>query len=387
MIDKRIQKILENASIAVNGKNPWDIRVNDERFYSRVWHENSLGLGESYMDGWWDCEQLDEFINRLLRYSIQSKVKGNLRYLFRFVPGILFNLQSKKRAAMIAERHYDLDNDLFFSFLDSYKQYSCGYFEETNDLDRAQQNKLALIDGKLNLTSHDHVLDIGCGWGGFARYAAERYGCQITAVNISQEQLRYAREYCKGLNVNFQNCDYRSITGLFDKILSVGMFEHVGWKNYRSFMKIVYKSLKDDGIFLLHTIGSNTSGRGRGDPWIEKYIFPNSSLPSMAQIAKAAEGFFIIEDVQNLAPHYEKTLLAWNDRFQKNWNRLKVKYEPNFKRMWEYYLLSCAGAFRARTIQIWQIVMTKHGSGTLQPSMPRLVESPCIQRRNEQSPQ
>jgi cyclopropane-fatty-acyl-phospholipid synthase len=362
-----ITQIMANAGIVIGGSDPWDIQIRDDRFFSRVLRQKSLGLGESYMDGWWDCAQLDEMICRLLRGGVEAKVRGNLRYLMRFLPAILLNLQSKGRARTIAERHYDLGNDLFFSFLDpSYQQYSCGYFEATDDLNQAQLDKLELICRKMHLNRGDHLLDIGCGWGGLARYAAERFGCTVTAVNISQEQLRYGRDFCKGLPVQFQDCDYRAVSGRFDKIVSVGMFEHVGQKNYRTFMKVVHSCLKDDGIFLLHTIGGNVS-RMSCDPWIAKYIFPNGMLPSITQIARAVEKLFVIEDWHNLGPHYDKTLMAWNANFQQAWPRLKEKYDDRFKRMWEYYLLSCAGAFRARSIQVWQAVMTKHGTGTAQP--------------------
>jgi cyclopropane-fatty-acyl-phospholipid synthase len=358
--------LLKHAGITINGPNPWDIQVHDDRWYPRVLGNKSLGLGESYMDGWWDCQRLDEMICRLLRGRLEEKVRGNLHHAIRFIPAMLFNLQSRSRARMIAERHYDLGNDLFFSFLDPYNQYSCAYFEGTDDLNQAQQNKLALIAEKLNIAPTDHILDIGCGWGGLAKYIAERFGSSVTAVNISGEQLRYARDFCKGLPVHFQDRDYRAIHGRFDKIVSVGMFEHVGRKNYRTFMKTVHRCLKEDGLFLLHTIGGNTSHAGC-EPWINRYIFPNGMIPSTAQIAMAAEGLFVIEDWHNLGPHYEKTLMAWNHNFRKAWPRLKINYDTRFKRMWEYYLLSCAGAFRARDNQLWQIVMTSHGSGTAQP--------------------
>lgn len=188
----------------------------------------------------------------------------------------------------------------------------------------------------------------------------------MTAVNISQEQLSVARERCKHISVDFHEGDYRTISGQFDKIVSVGMFEHVGQKNYRTFMQVVHRLLKNDGIFLLHTIGNNTS-MAHCDPWITKYIFPNSMLPSLRQISDATENLFVIEDVHNLGPHYDKTLMAWNDRFQQAWSLLKDRYNTRFKRMWEYYLLSCAGAFRARNIQLWQLIMTKHGVGMKQP--------------------
>lgn len=362
-----IRSLFEHAGVGIDGPNPWDIHVKDERWSTRVWREKNLGLGESYMDGWWDCEAVDEMMCRLLRYGIEEKVRGNLGYLIRLLPAIFFNLQSRARARIIAKHHYDLDNDLFFSFLDPYKQYSCAYFEGTEELNQAQQNKMALITEKLNLSADDRVLDIGCGWGGLAHYLAERYGSRITAVNISKEQLQFARDFCKGLPVSFNDCDYRAIEGRFNKIVSVGMFEHVGTKNFATFMKVAHRCLKDDGVFLLHTIGRNTTKQGGCEPWITKYIFPNAALPSIAQLSQAAEGLFVIEDWHNLGPHYDKTLMAWNANFQQAWPRLSEKYDARFKRMWEYYLLACAGAFRARDIQVWQIVMTRQGSGRPQP--------------------
>jgi len=370
MVSDTIRDLLEQAGIRINGPNPWDIRVHDKRWFGRVVREKNLGLGESYMDGWWECGQPDEMICRLLRSGLEDKVRGSLRHQLRLLPAVLFNLQSRARARKIAERHYNLGNDLFFSFLDSYNQYSCGYFQDTDDLNRAQEKKLELTCRKLNLNASDHLLDIGCGWGGLAKYAAERFGCTVTAVNISAEQLEYAKKFCRGLPVHFQDCDYRATEGRFDKIVSVGMFEHVGQKNYRAFMKTVRRCLKEEGIFLLHTIGGNTSRTGC-DPWITRYIFPNGMLPSTAQIAKAAENLFVIEDWHNLGLHYDRTLMAWNRNFQKAWSRLEKKYDGRFKRMWEYYLLSCAGAFRARSIQLWQIVMTPYSMGRPHPSLPR----------------
>jgi cyclopropane-fatty-acyl-phospholipid synthase len=357
-----IEQLLSETGIRVNGSDPWDIQVRDERFYTRVLKEGSLGLGESYMEGWWDCLRIDEFICRLLKGNVEEKIKGNLRSLFFYLSARIFNLQSPSRAGIIARKHYDLGNDLFFSFLDPDNQYSCAYFQGTDDLAEAQQKKLDLICRKLDLQRQDHLLDIGCGWGGLARYAADHYGCSVTAVNISEEQIRYARELCKNLPVKILSEDYRQIQGSFDKIVSVGMFEHVGKKNYGTFMRVVHRCLKEGGIFLLHTIGSNAS-RINCDPWVNRYIFPNGMLPSIAQISRAAEGLFVIEDIHNLGAHYEKTLMSWNDRFQKAWTRLAGRYDEIFKRMWEYYLLAYAGAFRARHIQVWQIVMTKPGVG------------------------
>ncbi|MBU2226429.1 MAG: cyclopropane fatty acyl phospholipid synthase [Proteobacteria bacterium] len=356
---------LAETGVRVDGPDPWDIQVRDDRFYARVLKDGSLGLGESYMEGWWDCRRIDEFICRLLRGKMEEKIRGNpLKYLMSYISAWLFNLQSRARSGMVARRHYDLEDGLFFSFLDPYHQYSCAYFQGTDDLEEAQKKKMDLICRKIDLQREDHVLDIGCGWGGFARYAAEQYGCTVTAVNISKEQIHYAVELCKKLPVQILNEDYRQIRGSFDQIVSVGMFEHVGWKNYRTFMKVVHRCLKEKGVFLLQTIGSNIS-RFNCDPWIHRYIFPNGMLPSIDQIAKAAERLFVIEDIHNLGTHYERTLISWNERFQKAWNRLAERYDQRFKRMWEYYLLSSAGAFRARHIQVWQIVMTR--TGEVQP--------------------
>ncbi|MGV8079981.1 MAG: cyclopropane fatty acyl phospholipid synthase [Syntrophales bacterium] len=364
-VAKRIvESFLTRAGVSIDGPNPWDIRVRNERLYERVLAEKNLGLGEAYMDSWWDCPRLDEFICRVLKAGLDEAIAGGVTYFLRFLPALAFNLQSKSRAHIIAKRHYDLDNDLFFSFLDPYNQYSCAFFDGTDDLAEAQKKKMALICHKLDLQPGDQVLDIGGGWGGLARYIGEQHGYSVISVNISQEQLLYAREFCRGWPVAVIQADYRQIQGTFDKIYSIGMFEHVGWKNYREFMEVVHRCLKDGGIFLLHTIGSNES-RINCDPWITRYIFPNGMLPSVAQIGRAVEGLFVMEDWQNLGEHYDRTLMAWNENFQRAWPRLNCRHEPRFKRMWEYYLLSCAGAFRARSIQLWQIVFTR--PGTVQP--------------------
>lgn len=363
-----VTSLLSEAGIRVNGPNPWDLQVRNQQLFSRIWRQHSLGLGESYIDGWWDCERADQFIDRLLHGNIQARIRGNLALLLQVLPSLLLNLQTKARARIVADHHYNLGNDLFAAFLDPYMQYSCAFFDGTDDLEQAQLRKLDMICTKLDLAPGDHLLDIGCGWGGLARYAAERHGCKVTGVNISREQLAFGRESCKGLPVELVDSDYRDIEGRFDKIVSVGMFEHVGARNYATYLDVVHRCLKPDGIFLLHTIGSNTSRKGGNEAWLSKYIFPNSMLPSAAQIAKAAEGRFVIEDWHNFGPHYDKTLMAWHERFQAAWPGLKgPRYDERFKRMWDYYLLCCAAAFRSRQTQLWQVVMTSAGSGRPQP--------------------
>lgn len=355
-----VSELFSDAGIQINGNNPHDIQIHNEKLYDRVISLKNLGFGEAYMEGWWDCQRLDELVARLLSSRVVDKVRGSWKLAVPLLKATLFNLQSVGRSHIIADQHYNLDNNLFFSFLDPYNQYSCAYFNGTEDLAQAQLKKMDLIISKLRLTPSDQVLDIGFGWGGLAQYMAEKTGCHVTGVNIADEQIRYARKRVQNLPVDIVSCDFREIKGKFDKIVSVGMYEHVGHKNYKTFMRVVDKSLKKDGIFLLHTIGSNCT-QLNSDLWINKYIFPNGMLPSLAQIARVSEGLFVIEDLHNLGPHYDKTLMAWNSNFQNSWDELSKRYDEKFKRMWEYYLLSCAGAFRARYNQLWQIVFTKTG--------------------------
>lgn len=355
-----IEKILEPADVKINGDRAWDIKVHNEKLYDRVFSKGTLGLGEAYMDGWWDSEKLDEAIYRVLRFGDYKVVYQSLANFLNFLKSVLLNRQTKAKAKVVAHEHYNLGNDLYLSFLDPYNQYSCGYFKDTDDLAVAQEKKLELICKKLQLKATDKVLDIGCGWGGFAKYAAEHYGCHVTGISISDEQTKYAKEFTKGLPVEIIKMDYRDLHNNFDKIVSVGMFEHVGYKNYRTMFEIVKSHLNPNGLFLLHTIGANKS-RHSGEPWMNKYIFPNGMLPSVVQIGAAANGLFIMEDWHNFGQYYDQTLLAWCKNFDKAWPTLKEKYDDRFYRMFRYYFLSCAGLFRAREIQLWQIVFSHKG--------------------------
>jgi cyclopropane-fatty-acyl-phospholipid synthase len=276
------------------------------------------------------------------------------------IKGNLFNLQSFRRAFEVGEKHYDIGNDLFSKMLGETMIYSCGYWKEADGLDAAQKNKMDLICRKLDLRPGQRILDIGCGWGSFAKYAAENYGVSVVGITISKEQREFAENLCKGLSVEFRLQDYRDLDEKFDHIVSVGMIEHVGFKNYRNYMEVAKRCLKTDGLFLLHTIGSMKSGSGT-DPWTNRYIFPNGMIPSLKQLAKSVEGLFVIEDVHNFGSYYDNTLMAWCANFEAAWPELKTKYDKRFYRMWKYYLLSCAGAFRARSLQLWQIVLSSDG--------------------------
>ncbi|HBT97366.1 MAG TPA: cyclopropane fatty acyl phospholipid synthase [Desulfobulbaceae bacterium] len=355
-----LDRLTRQAGITINGNNPWDIQVRDERFYEAVLGKWSLGLGEAYMDGYWDCQQLDNCITRFLRSGLDGKALGwaRLPLIFGVIQAKFRNLQSKKRAFQIGEQHYDTGNDLFENMLDSRLIYSCGYWENAHDLEQAQEDKLEMICRKLQLKTGEKLLDIGCGWGGLMAYAARQYGVEATGVTVSREQRQYALDHYKDLPLKIELSDYRDLQGKYDKIVSVGMFEHVGAKNYATFFNTAQRLLKDDGLFLLHTIGNASTTLGT-DPWISKYIFPNSSIPSAVEITKALERRFLIEDWHNFGQDYDRTLMAWYDRFENAWPKISPKYGERFHRMWKYYLLCCAGFFRSRQGQLWQLVLTK----------------------------
>ena len=360
---KKAETILSSAGIKINGGEPWDITVKDERFYKRALLGGSLGLGESYMDGWWESEKLDEFFTRVLkvRLDIRSTIKWSK--ILHSLSGIFLNKQSVKRAFEVGERHYDIGNDLYETMLEERMVYTCGYWSgnpSAANLSEAQEAKLDLVCRKIGLKPGQKILDIGCGWGSFAKFAAEKYGVSVVGITISKEQAELARKLCEGLPVEIKLLDYREIEGEFDHIVSLGMFEHVGYKNYRNYMKTARRCLKDGGLFLLHTIGGNKSAIDT-DPWISRYIFPNGMIPSIVQIGKAIDGLFIMEDWHNFGPDYDKTLMAWFKNFDDNWEKLKSKYDERFYRMWKYYLMVCAGSFRCRKNHLWQIVLSKNG--------------------------
>ena len=355
-----VQDLLSHAGIRIDGGRPFDIRVYNPAFYSRVIAGGSLALGESYMDGWWDCEHLDRFFERVTAARLDQKVRKSSTVLWTVLKSKLTNAQGRARAFEIGEHHYDIGNDLFEAMLDKRLNYSCAYWKKADNLDAAQEDKLELTCRKLQLKSGMRVLDIGCGWGAFAAYAAQKYGVEVTGVTVSHEQVAGAQKCCEGLPVCIELQDYRRIRDVFDRVVSIGMFEHVGLSKYRTYMKVVHRCLKDDGIFLLHTIGGNASVK-TVDPWIARYIFPNSMLPSARQITAAAEGLFVLEDWHSFGPDYDHTLMAWYRNFTRNWHRLSEKYSQRFYRMWSYYLLCCAGAFRSRRNQLWQIVFSKNG--------------------------
>lgn len=361
--------LFSEAGISVNGNEAHDIRVHNEKLFPLLIANAQLGLGESYMDGWWDCNALDEFTNKILRANLNNKVSKNLKLVIQILGTKIINRQRKALSKKPGVRHYSLGNELYEAMLDKRLTYSCAYWKEANDLDAAQEAKLDLICRKLNLKPGMTLLDIGCGWGSLSGYAAEKYGVQVTGYNISEEQVKYARKRYKDLPVEIRLEDYRNAKGEYDAVVSVGFFEHVGHMNYRRYMEVSHKCLKENGIALLHTI-SNNATTNYFNPWSDKYIFPNGMIPSVTRIAKSVEGLFVLEDVENIGPNYDPTLMAWFHNFHKAWPRLEEKFDDRFYRMWRYYLLSSAGGFRSRYNQVTQYVLTKLGRN--QPESIRL---------------
>ncbi len=356
-----IESILSGAKVGTSGKHVHDLRVHNEQFYSRVLHGGSLALGESYMDGWWDCDHLDQFFHRILAAGIGNRFAHTWNVLPTLLKNFILNAGRQSRAFEIGRRHYDIGNDLYRAMLDRRLTYTCGYWRNTDNLDDAQEAKLDLVCRKIGLAHGESVLDIGSGWGSFIGYAAEKYGATAVGLTVSKEQSEFANTRYQHLPISTELRDYRSAVGKFNHVVSLGMFEHVGRKNYRTFMEVAHRALGENGLFLLHTIGSENAIRGM-DPWIEKYIFPNSMIPSKEQIRSASEGLFTAEDWHGFDDDYDATLMAWHKNFESNWGHLKTNYDERFHRMWRYYLLSCAGSFRAGKNQLWQIVFSKKGS-------------------------
>ncbi len=357
---RKIADLLALAGVRINGNAPWDVQVRNEAFFQRVLSYGSLGVGESYVEGWWDAGKLDVLMEKILRADVQSRV-GEWWIIWLALKGRLCNLQTRTRSRQVADAHYDLGNDLYQAMLDRRMQYTCAYWKNAADLEEAQLNKLDLICRKLDLSPGMSVLELGGGFGGLAHHLAREYGCDVVSYNISREQVQYARTLCHGLSVRFEEKDYREAANeasTFDRIVSIGLCEHIGYKNYRGFMRLAHRLLKPCGLFLLHSIGANESHTST-DAWIDKYIFPNGMIPSIVQLGRAAERLWVIEDWHNFGPDYDRTLMSWWDNFNCAWPRLRDKYGERFYRMWKFYLLSSAAAFRTRRLQLWQLVLSK----------------------------
>lgn len=350
---------LARADITVAPAPQAELTIHDERLFARLLRDGTLGLGESYMDGWWDADALDQVLFKLAAARVQDAFPRDLPLMLSLIRARLFNLQ-RLRVREVGERHYDIGNDLFEAMLDRRMVYSCGYWPAADTLEKAQEAKLDLICRKIALEPGMRILDIGSGWGSFLHFAAKRYGISGLGVTVSKAQAAFANARAGHLPVETRLMDYMDVSDQFDRVVSIGMFEHVGYKNYRRFFGKVRSLLRADGLFLLHSIGGNVSTT-HGDPWTEKYIFPNGMLPSIAQIGMASEGLFVMEDWHNFGADYDRTLMAWRNNFDSAWPILSARYDDRFRRMWRYYLSVFAALFRARQINLWQIALSPDG--------------------------
>lgn len=361
---KAIEDFLSSADVEINGNRPWDLQVLNEGFYKRILREGSLGFGESYMENWWECKHLDELFYRLFKADLENKISSNFNMKWLILKARFFNRQTRKKAKKSIANHYDIGNEFYKIMLDPLMIYSCGYWQNADTLKESQENKLELICRKLKVQEGQRVLDIGCGWGGFAYYCAKKYKTQVTGITISKEQYKYAKECCKKLDVEIRMQDYRDVNEKYDRIVSIGMLEHVGFKNYGPYMDLVKRNLNDDGLCLLHFIGNNAS-EYTTDPWIHKYIFPEGVIPSIKQISEAMENKLILQDAHNFGPYYDQTLMAWYENFKNGWPEMQKLYPRPFFKMWEFYLCSAAASFRAKRLQLYQLVVTRKEFSTM----------------------
>jgi cyclopropane-fatty-acyl-phospholipid synthase len=353
------RELLGEADITINGDRPWDLQVRDPRAYERVLHDGSIGFGEAFMEGWLDCRRVDQMAARAYRAELSHKVDIRTA-LFEAFKSKINPFGSRSRSYEIGKKHYDIGNDLFEIMLDRYMIYSCGYWRRAESLDQAQEDKLAITCRKLMLEPGMRLLDIGCGWGGLARYATEHHDVSVVGVTVSRQQLELGRRICAGYPVELRYQDYREVPDRFDRIVSVGMFEHVGRRHFKEFFEACDRCLEPSGIALLHTVGYLQEDVI--NPWYDKYIMPGVEFPTIKNIVDAADGRFVLEDFHTWeGAHYDKTLMAWFERFDAGWVRLGSRYNDVFYRMWKLYLQSCAGAFRAERMRIWQLVFSKNG--------------------------
>jgi cyclopropane-fatty-acyl-phospholipid synthase len=355
------RELLASAGITVGGDNPWDIQVHDEHMWSRVLRDGTLGVGETYVEGMWDVPALDQFVDHAMRVRLGDTLRENWAVVPHVLRARMLNLQSITRAFGNGQAHYDIGNDLYQAMLGPTMAYTCASWTHASTLEEAQYAKYELVCKKVGIGPGMRVLDLGCGWGGFAAYAAEHHGANVVGLTVAQEQVKWARDHFAHLPVDIRLDDYRNATGTYDAVVSIGLMEHVGPKNYRGYMELVERLLAPGGVAFVHTIAGNRA-RAHIEPWFDRYIFPNAVLPTLALLTAAAEGVFVVEDVHNLGEDYDRTLMAWWRNFDAAWPSLRARYGDTFYRMWKFYLLASAGAFRSRSQQLLQLVMTRPGT-------------------------
>ena len=349
-------------------EKPIILRLLDKKLHYKLLFFSDLYFGEAYVDGTLKIENgsLTDFLEITAKnigrnkINIFAKLLNSLRGTYRYLTNFNFVKKSKTNVT----HHYDISDELYDLFLDSKRQYSCAYFKnETDSLETAQNNKIEHIIKKLNLQPNQKILDIGSGWGSLAIEIAKKSQCEVTGITLSENQYNYSVNKAKELNlenqVSFKLIDYRELNEKFDKIVSVGMFEHVGRKFYKTFFNQINKLLNDDGLALIHTIGSFNQPRNP-QPWVTKYIFPGGYTPSMSEVIGPIEkSGLIVSDVEVLRMHYSHTLRNWKERFLKNKSKVLAMFDENFFRMWEFYLTSCEMAFKWGDQVVFQFQLTK----------------------------
>jgi cyclopropane-fatty-acyl-phospholipid synthase len=329
--------------------------------------EGFFGLGESFIRGEFESDALDKLIFNLLERPELYPGKLSPITVYQLLREYLFNPQQGEGAFVVGERHYDLGNDLFRAMLDSSMSYTCAYWEGASTLEEAQKGKLELICKKLKLSPGMSVLDIGCGWGNFAHYAATHYGVSVTGLTVSKEQAALARERCEGLPVEILLTDYAAMDRQFDRVVSIEMIEAVGRKNLGVYFDTISRCLKEHGLCLIQAISTETFSLHSHPAvdqyvvWLLKHIFPNGYLPTFTQLAHPTRKSMVVEDIQNLSTNYAKTLHAWSENFVASWPQLRSNYDETFRRIWIYYLSGCMAFFRKRLVQVYQVVYSKNG--------------------------
>ena len=350
--------------IQVNGPNDWDLQVHDDSWIREIELKGTLAIGDAYVSGLWDCKALDELVCRLFSNMKREMLFPSLQMLTVNLWNRLSNPQAGTRAKKVIDAHYEKYIDVIKYFIGPSLCYSCAWWEHSDNLADAQKAKMDLVCRKLQLAKSDRVLDIGCGYGALANHAAEYYGCHVTGITLSPRQAELATARFPSPLIEFRAMDWQSDEfmqlGEFDKIMSVGMFEHVGRKNYTIFFKRCSHLLRSHGLFLLHTIGRSV--KASIDLWVDRYIFPGGSLPKLGDLDEVEAQNLILEDLQNIGAHYDMTLCAWQANLDHGQATGELDLDEKDLRFWRYYLLSFAGAFRVRKrLQVWQLLLAKSG--------------------------
>ena len=370
LIDANLKKYIIGTP---EKKKPIALKILDKKLHYKLLFRPDLYFGEAYSEGNLIIENgtLTEFLDLALmnigrnEFNFFSQMINKLSGSYRYLTNFNFIKKSKMNVA----HHYDLSDDLYDLFLDSKRQYSCGYFKNENDtLEIAQNNKIQHIIKKLNIKPNQKILDIGCGWGSLAIDIAKSVNCEVTGITLSENQFNYCKKKAKDLNlenqVTFKLIDYRELNEKFDRIVSVGMFEHVGRKFYKKFFKQIEKLLTDSGVSLIHTIGSVNPPRDP-HPWVTKYIFPGGYTPSLSEVTTPIEkAGLVVSDIEVLKLHYSHTLRHWKENCIKNKEKIVEMFDERFFRMWEFYLAGCEIAFKWGDQVVYQFQLTKSYTST-----------------------